>query len=186
MHVAKPIYVKYRPGHDVYMWRGPADAPTTQMLFRPGWNDNRIRVDPGSHFPILNVDPDSWVARHGTRHSLWDFGFQWLADLFANQMSLVADGPEDTLLEVTDLGRRWIGGQPSRCYEADLDKDLEPRLYGRRVGLCVDERTNLPSQMQSWDVEDGEFRLVEECTFTSIRLDPGLTDADFDPDHYDL
>src|SRR5262245_43207823 len=50
-------FVKYRPTHDVYMRTGPVDAPSRQVLFRPGYYENKLRVDPGPYLPALAIDP---------------------------------------------------------------------------------------------------------------------------------
>ena len=53
--------------------------------------------------------------------------------------------------------------------------------------ICFDRQTLLPihSERYAWPAEAGEAPpLIEEYSYTNVRTNVGLTDADFDPPQY--
>jgi hypothetical protein len=168
----------------VYMrWIGAAQRGR-EVLWREGWNGGRLRAHPGS-FPdlTLNLAPTSWLAMRGSRHPVTQIGFDYILELLARDLAAVEATPA-CLVRAEELGAQTVGGAAARCYDVEMDKGRCPGLYGWRARFCMDDATRLPSRVQVWDREDGELRLVEEFIYEELRLDTGLTDADFDPDRY--
>jgi hypothetical protein len=165
--------VKYRPPNDVYV-----EWPDGQrLLWVPSTGATRMRVDPPL-LPVMSLAPDGMLAMRNQRHSIRRMGLQPVADLFAADAIRLRADP--TLLAVVDLGPRTVLGTAARCFEAKMDKAREPALYAAKVEVCVDPATGLPVQMTSWDHEDGELRLVEQYGYEAMRVNVGLTAADFD------
>lgn len=54
--------------------------------------------------------------------------------------------------------------------------------YAPRAKICFSVKTKLPTRVSSWDEEDN---LVEDYAYSDVRLNPGLTNADFDPENAD-
>ena len=55
--------------------------------------------------------------------------------------------------------------------------------------IFIDHELNVPIRYASysWPTEEGgEPVLLEEYTYLDVKLNVGLTDADFDPDEYDF
>jgi hypothetical protein len=145
-----------------------------------------MRVDPGSFIPTLSLSPDSGVARRGQRHTVRRMGLAPMAELFSADTARILADPERLAPTVTVQGPRTLYGRAARCFDAQMRKDLEPALYGHRVEVCLDAATSLPLQVQIWDVEDGELRLVEVYGYEDLQINLGLTDAAFDPEALDL
>lgn len=174
--------VKFRPPHDVYMkFEGPV-SPGREVLFSKGWNEDRIRVNVGAVVPNLNLDPHGSLALRDSRKSILMVGFPNTVPLFTNDADLYLGGgaPMPT---VTDLGTETVYGSAAHCYRIELPKDKEPRYYAREVKACFDLATDLVSRVEVSDLEDGALRLVEAYGFEKIRVDTGLSDADFDPEN---
>ncbi len=54
--------------------------------------------------------------------------------------------------------------------------------------IFIDEELKVPVYYASYDwprEEGGQLRLLEEYAYTNIKLNVGLSDADFDPRHPD-
>ncbi len=70
--------------------------------------------------------------------------------------------------------RGWTGpADPKRGAEVFV-----PRYYAGRLDVCIDRQTFLPLRVTVWDF-DGT--LYERYEHRDLKIDVGLTDADFDP-----
>jgi hypothetical protein len=64
-----------------------------------------------------------------------------------------------------------------------------PEIEYQKARLYFDKRTKLPIHVEryGWPDEAGaELPLMEEYTYSNVKTNVGLTDADFDPLHYGL
>lgn len=178
---AQSYQVKYRPPNTAYLlWDSGQE-----VLWTPETYD-KLRVDPGRLMPVVHLDPHGRLAMRGNRHSIHRLGFVPLSKLLlADAERMVAD--LDRLRPtVEDLGTRAVHGQPARCYRAELRKDIEPALYAHRVEVCFHEATGLAIDLTVWDHEDGAVREVEHYVYEDLKVDVGLTEADFAAETYGL
>jgi outer membrane lipoprotein-sorting protein len=60
------------------------------------------------------------------------------------------------------------------------DKVFIPRYYGGRAEFYLDKETGLPVKLSTWDWAG---RLYESYEYPEIKLNPGLTKQDFNPDN---
>jgi len=158
-----------------------------KVLWKPGWNGDKLRVDPGRLLlPIMNLDPLGTLAMRGNRHSIHRLGFVPLVSLFVADADRMLADLDRLRPEVEDLGHRDVFGQPTQCYRAHLRKDVEPRLYATKVEICLHRQLHLPIDTKVWDHEDGELRVVEHYRYEDLEVNVGLTDADFQPETYGL
>ncbi len=179
---AERIAVTYRAPNDVYLkWLGPTHHGR-ELLFRPGWNRDHLRISLGRWLPTVNLDPHGGLAMRGNRHSIYQLPFPAIAFNFLDSAALIKANPA-LQVNITGLGEQWHFGETGHCYRLLLPKDREPQLYAAEVMLCVSQRTGLPLHIRSWDVEDGQRRQVEDYGYESVRLNEGLEDRDFDPDN---
>lgn len=174
------IAVKLRLPCDLYLrFVGESDKGM-EVLYRPGWNQGRLRANPGRYMPNLDLDPRGSVAMRSSRQPVWMASIVRVVErILQGSDRLVANPTLDATYRI--LGARLVAGANCDCYEADLPKDQDPEQYARTLRLCLDSRLHLPRQVQAWDLEDGAMRLVEDYTFRDLRVDVGLTDQDFDP-----
>ncbi len=181
---AERVAVKFRAPGDIYMkWLGPVHQGR-ELLFRPGWNDNRLRVSLGLWSPTLNLNPQGYLAMRGNRHSIYQLPFLALIANFERSAKLIAADPA-LEAQVSDLGKQWHYGEEAQCYGVILPKRQQPQLYAARVRLCVSLRTGLPLLIKVWDREDGQMRLVEDYAYEDVKPNAGLRDEDFNPENSD-
>lgn len=181
---AQLMAVKFRKPLDVYLtWTGDVHTGR-ELIFRRGWNDDKLHVKPSPSplVPTLNLDPSGKLAMRGSRHGIEMIDLGNVTALILAQTDRLA---QHATLEATytDQGQQDVHGEPSRCVRVDLPKDQDPALYGHRVDMCVSQATGLLTRLRTWDHEDGQVRKVEDYEFRDMDTSPGLTDADFDPDN---
>ncbi len=74
------------------------------------------------------------------------------------------------------------------CHELVVThKNPRPEVDFHRTRICFDRQTLLPihSERYGWPAEPGEEPpLIEEYSYSNVRTNVGLTDADFDPPQY--
>lgn len=178
--------VKFRTPEDAYMVFTDGPNAGREVLWRgPDWNGGKFKVDPGRFIPVMNLHPDGSLAMRGNRHSIRELPPTLLIEKIVRDAMRINDSPTFTP-NVTDLGTSDVRGEPSRCWEAKLPKDQDPAFYGTKVRMCANLATRMPNAMRIWDVEDGELRLVEEYDYVNMKVNPGLSDSDFDPNTYGL
>ncbi|MCO4748311.1 MAG: DUF1571 domain-containing protein [Proteobacteria bacterium] len=178
--------VKFRRPEDAYMIFVDGPNAGREVLWRgPDWNGGRFKVDPGRFIPVMNLDPNGSLAMRGNRHNIRELPPTLLIEKIIADAMRINDSATFAP-DVTDLGTTEIRGEASRCWEAKLPKDKDPGFYAYKVKVCASPSTKMPNAMRVWDVEDGELRLVEEYDYINLKVNPGLSDSDFDPDTYGL
>lgn len=171
------MHVWYRPRNQVYMeW-----DDGQRLLWLPGENDDKMRIDPGRFLPNLSLSPTASLAMRGQRHSIHRVGLAPVADLFSKDVARILADRERLAPTVALVGPDTLYGRPARCFDATMRKDLEPALYGARVEVCLDSESWLPLRMRTWNTEDGALRLVETYGYENLKVDVGIPDSKFDP-----
>lgn len=178
--------VKFRQPEDAYMVFVGGPNEGREVLWRgPDWNGGRFKVDPGRFIPVMNLDPNGSLAMRGNRHNIRELPPTLLIEKITRDALKVNDSPVYKP-DVDDLGTSTVRGETAQCWEARLPKDKDEGFYAHKVKMCVNPTTNMVNSMRVWDVEDGELRLVEEYDYVGFKVNPGLSDADFDPKTYGL
>jgi outer membrane lipoprotein-sorting protein len=173
--------LKFAKPFKVYLRWGSGKHEGQEVLYVDGWNGGKIRAHTGK-FPDITVDlaPDGNLAMRGNRHPITDLGLGNTIKLLARDVRLAGARPGDGASYV-DLGTFKIGGATARCVEATTPSLRWSPYYAHKARLCVSTKTDMPLRVMVWD-RDGD--LLEDYTFKNLKLNVGLTDADFDPDSY--
>ena len=66
--------------------------PGTEILWKEGWNNNKMMVSPGS-FPFItfSMNPNSSIARKDSHHSIRDLGFDYVMDMIGYYLNFYGD-----------------------------------------------------------------------------------------------
>ncbi len=175
--------VKWRASDDGLYMRWSGDVNTgRELLWVPGWNDDRMRVRVGRWVPNIDLALDSRLATRNQRHSLKEASIVFTVDNIVDGAIRVRDSAVLTP-DVTDLGTRSVEGDDAHCFLTVTDKATDPELYSYKSEICFADRTGLPVFVENWDHEDGALRMVERYTFASLVVNPGLAASEFTPDH---
>lgn len=163
----------------VYMkWIGK-EKTDQEVIYREGWNDNKLRAHTGS-FPkvTVNLDPEGTMALADSRHSVRKAGF-------AETMRQISKDVDRAVKEkgvgwaFHSQGESMVYGEKVHCVVAQSPGG--PQYYGDKVRICKSLKTSLPIVIQVWKQEQGTLRQIENFGYEACKLNMGLTDKDFDP-----
>ena len=174
------MLLKFRKPFSVYLRWTAGDFAGREVLFVQGWNDDKLRAHQGS-FPdiTVNLRPDAALAMKGNRHPIHDLGFGSAIDHIVRGARLSERRPQDGVVYV-DHGESTVYGVRAHCIEAVAPIKKFSPYYSHRAKICIDQKTRMPARITIWDDEDN---LLEDYGFENVRLNVGLTDADFDPNN---
>lgn len=180
------IDVKFRKSQDLYMvWTGEP-AHGRRLVYRKGANDGKMWLDEGDWVPTISLDPIGSVATHGQRHTIFAIGFPAVVRLFQADADRIAANPGKYAVTVVDQGAQTWRGESVHCFETTLPKTEEPAFYASKVNVCISNATHLPTHIVAYDFVNGALKLVEDYAYLGVKVDVGLTDADFDPATYGM
>ncbi len=171
------ITFKFKKLFKVYMgWmKGPHEG--REALYVEGENEDKVIGHEGGFFGFitLNMEPTSSTAMRGNRHPITDIGLGRL-------IRIISDNGEraekDGVLEIRYVGREEVFGRDTHHIQAELPPDRG--YYGGRIEIWVDAGNGLPIKIRiyGWD-----GTLWESYGYKDLKLNPGLTDAEFKEDY---
>jgi outer membrane lipoprotein-sorting protein len=173
-------FVKFKAPFKIYMLRlKPTKGQET--VYVQGVNGNRILAHTTGIAGLLNVnlEPTSARAMKTSRHPITDAG---ISNLVVKITSNVRRALQAGELVCFDHGQEVIYGRTTRQWEGVLSKDPSKGYYCYRCIVNLDLETKLPIKTQIFDWDN---RLIECYTYEDLKLNPGLTDKDFDPNNPD-
>jgi len=173
-------FLKFRRPMSVYLkWFTPPKGQET--LFVAGANNNKVRAHATGIAGIVTVNLDPYGARamENSRHPVTDIGVHHLALTIISNMNRSIKAGELTSL---DHGEKIVYGRKTRQLEGILPKNASKGYYCYRCIVNLDLENKMPIFTQIFDWDD---RLVESYGYENLRINPGLTDKDFDPKNPD-
>lgn len=144
-----------------------------EAIYCDGRYDGKVQMHEGGVLGLvtLSIDPKSQLAsRNPDLKSVGDAGLFRLPKVVAG----LAEGRSEV---PTQLSTRDIGGVPSTCILMKGGAEV-PRPF--KVGdreLCISTSSKLPDAMRLWSPSG---TLMEDASFSDIKLQAPLADADFD------
>jgi hypothetical protein len=130
----------------------------------------------------LHLDPTGTLAMWGNRYPITDIGFRNLVE------KLIEKAEEDRKhgdCDVEFVGTAKVDGR--LCTMIQVTHPVrQPHFDFYRARIFVDQELNIPIRYAAWswpEYAGGPPLLLEEYTYRDVRLNVGLTDADFDPDN---
>lgn len=168
--------LKFKRPFKVYMkWIRPSKGQ--ESLYVEGANQNRIRAH-GSGLKGLvtvNLDPTGALAMENSRHPITEAGLHHLVGKIASN---IRRGLRAGELSAKEHGEQTVYGRKTRELEGMLPKDPSKGYYCYRCIVNVDLETKMPIRTQIFDWNN---HLVECYGYERLKLNPGLSDKDFDP-----
>ena len=161
-------------------------SPGREAIWADGRNDGKALVhDVGLGRLLagtLRLDPLSPMAMEGCRHPITEAG---LGPMIAqiNDRWAVEMVPGETVVAIESGA--LIEGRPCTLIESRHTRRDPDHLF-HMVKVYIDDEHELPIRFEGYDwplASGGPAVLMEEYTFDDLRLDVGLTDADFDPEN---
>jgi len=168
--------LKFQKPFKVYMKWLPGPHKGRETIYVEGANGNRLKGHEGGLLGVINVnlEPSGDTAMKGNRHPITDVGLEKLVAKLATNARL---GQTNGHLQTLDHGEEIVFGRKTRRLEGMFPPE-QRGYYCRRAIVNVDEELKVPIKVQIFDAEN---QIVEIYGYENLRLNAGLTAADFDP-----
>ncbi|MEX0818362.1 MAG: DUF1571 domain-containing protein [Pirellulaceae bacterium] len=155
-----------------------------EVIWVEGKNDNKIVAHESGllGFKRFHLPPDGFLAMMGQRYPITNIGIQTLIE------ELLVRAKND--LKYGECEVKFYKGAKVDKYVCTLIEVVHPvqrdHFTFYRARIYIDETLGVPVRYAAWTwpaKPGGEPVLEEEYTYRNIKLNVGLTDADFDPDN---
>jgi outer membrane lipoprotein-sorting protein len=173
-------FLKFKRPFKIYMrWLSPYSG--REALYIAGANNNKVRAH-GTGLAGLfsvNLNPAGGLAMKNSRHPITEAGLETLIKKIGADLRRGLQAGELTAI---DHGEQMVYGRKTRELEGVLPKDPAKGYYCYRCIVNLDAETRMPIKTQIFDWEN---QLIECYGYEHLRLNPGLSDKDFDPQNPD-
>ena len=178
-------------GFAVYMkFLGPASAKGREVLYVAGENDGQLLATKGGNGPLANVtlslDPTSERAMAKSLHPITEIGILKLAErLVSEGRKQIEDDQRPEEWTVRNFEKAKIGDRLCKCIQLRRERRRgEDPLHTMRVFIDNELKTPVRYAMYHWPREEGAAEeLVQEYTYTDLKINVGLKAVDFQRDN---
>jgi hypothetical protein len=128
----------------------------------------------------VQLDPAGPMAMDGNRYPITEIGFATMVERLIEVMEKEIDADS---CEIKIFSKAKLNGRECTHYELTMAKESADSEFMRAL-MFVDNEYRVPVYYAAYDwpkEEGGEPLLLEEYSYTRIKLNVGLTDKDFDP-----
>jgi hypothetical protein len=161
----------------------PATVKGREVIYVENSNDGNVVAHEGGmkgrFLPTVNLPPDGMLAMRGQRYPITEMGIENLI------VKLIEKGERDRKrdeCEVQFLQGAKVNGRS--CTVLTVRHPVErPYFDFHEAQIFIDDELKVPVRYAAylWPTSPGgEKQLLEEYTYQNIKLNVGLTDADFD------
>lgn len=183
----RTVECRYREApRSVYMFwvKNPGDAKRALYMETPEFvedGERVARVEPAGALIRLIVDDikipvNGKRAKSASRRTIDQFGFRNLFDLLVTYNTRAE---KDGVLDYRYVGEGEIDHRPTYMFERKLPYRGEGGPYpDALLRLHIDQEWLLPTGLYSY-ADHTARRLLGKYEFINVKLNPGLTDADF-------
>lgn len=173
------ILIKFRSPFCLYMGWIAEPNKGSELLYVKGWNDNRARTHNGGflRFMTLNLDPTSPRLMSGNLRPLTDIGIDFVVRTLAVNVRKALKVGE---LIAHERGEETVYGRKTEALEVVFPRDKAKGYDAYRLIVNRDIESKILIRIQLYDWDDRPFEMYG---YEDLKLDAGLTDADFDPEN---
>lgn len=175
--------VRHRPFSVYLYFLGPPALRGQEVIFVEGKNDGKMYAHTtglkDKMFGTVSLLPTGIVAMQGNRYPVTEAGFLHLVE------RLIQIGEQDTKFgecEVKYYQGAKINGRKCTCIQVMHPVPRRNFLF-HMARIFVDDELNIPVRYEaySWPEKAGANPvLIEEYTYTNVKLNNSFTDLDFD------
>lgn len=160
----------------------PRSARGREVIWTEGVNGNKLTAHEGGMLNLLRLelDPTGVLAMMDNKYPITEIGLTRLVE------KLIEKGERDRTIgpcEVLVLEDQRVGDCECRLIQV-THREHDPRFDFHIAQIFIDTQRMIPLRYAAfmWPQESGgEPLLEEEYTYLDVKLNVGLTDADFDP-----
>lgn len=176
------IKVRHNPFSVYLYFLAPDKVKGQEVIYVEGRNNGKMiahGVGFQKLFGALPLDPNGALAMSGNRYPITEIG---LMNLVRRLIEIAEQDVKYGECEVKFIPGATIRDRTATCIQ--VMHPVRRRNFRFHVArIYVDDEMNIPVRYESWDwpKRPGEkAQLIEEYTYTDIRLNNGFTDEDFD------
>lgn len=173
------ILLKYKKPFSLYMkWiRSPYKG--SELLYVPGWNENRVMAHRGGilRFITRNLDPGHPGLMADNLRPVTSTGVGYLLETVA--INIRKAGKVDEFA-FSERGAEILYGRNTRVLEVVFPNQRLLDYDGYRFVINQDVESKILIRIR---VSDLDNQLIEDYGYENLNLDARLTDADFDPEN---
>jgi len=176
----------------VYMRWDNTDHKGRELIYVAGKYDNKIRLHTGGLedliLPSVSLALDDPRLREKSRHRIDEAGLGNTIKSLRGQWELgIKNG--DIRVDTIDLPADYhVSDRPVIAFRRNLPK--RDHYYCGQLKLYLDRQRTFPVRIITYDWNgkrsngSWKYKMVERYTYRDLSLNPGLSDADFDPRNY--
>ncbi|TWU34305.1 DUF1571 domain-containing protein [Novipirellula artificiosorum] len=170
-------------------YRAPKHLKDRRVLYIEGKNDGMMLVRKGGNvmkYLQLTVDPDSRSARRDSNYPITDFGLDRVIDRLVGQAEKdIENDPTASNTQVSYFRNAKVKDRV--CTHIRVTHPASGDGFGfHTANLYIDDELHVPIRLvvHGWPTRaDEPPPLNEEYNYMNLRLNVGLTDADFSESH---
>lgn len=162
----------------------PSTVKGREVIYVEGQNDGNIVAHEGGFkgkfLPTVTIPPDGMLAMRGQRYPMTDIGVENLI------VKLIERGQQARQFpEVQCEFRKNARVQDRTCTVLQVTQPTkQPTLEFFKAQVFIDDEINVPIRYIAYDWpkrEGAQPEVLEEYNYLNLKVNVGLTDADFDP-----
>ncbi len=185
LHDEEFMAAKIRPDPlSVYLkFLKPGDLKGREVLYVEGANDGKLAAHEGSGFrsllPVIWLKPTDPLAMNGQRYPITTIG---MSKLTGRLIEVAKHDRQFGEVEVHFYKNAKVNGRVCSVIEVIHPVPRQSFLFHKAV-IYIDDELNLPIRYEaySWPKNPGDKPPLDESyTYLNVKLNVGLTDADFD------
>lgn len=153
-----------------------------EAIYVEGQNKNMIQVHEtgfASLVGTVSIDPNGPQAKADSRHPITNIGIHNLLEKVIRQWEAESQFGE---VEVKFYREAKLGKETECVVIESIHPTPRNQFRFHKTRLYLDKKLNIPIRVEQFAFpgpNDREAPLVEEYTYTNLRLNPGLRDVDF-------
>jgi Protein of unknown function (DUF1571) len=162
---------------------GPDSVKGREVVWVEGKNNNKLRAHEGGaagrFLPSVWLDPDGPLAMRGQLHPIYDIGIENLV------LKLIDRGQKERKFgecEVNFIPGAKINGRGCTVLKV-VHPVQRPHFEFYRAEIFIDDALKIPVRYAAyfWPAKPGDPEpVIEAYTYLNLKINVGLTDADFD------
>ncbi|MDF1843854.1 MAG: DUF1571 domain-containing protein [Rubripirellula sp.] len=163
----------------------PRNLKDRRILYVDGQNNNRMLVRKGGvslQNVRLKIDPNGANARRESKYPVTDIGFNMMIDQLCSRAKQdMANDPTGENTRVTHFRAAKVGDRVCTRIQV-VHPERGEGIEFHEANLYVDDELQLPIRLtvHGWPEKPADDKpLIEEYTYTKLRVNVGLSDAEF-------
>jgi hypothetical protein len=160
---------------------GPARIKGREVIYVAGRNSGKLIAHEGGLLGLVTVNlvPTSALAMRGQRYPITEIGID---NLVRKLVEVAESDMKYGECEVKMFKGAKINGRVCTCMEV-LHPTRRSNFRFHKAQIFIDDELGIPIRYAAWDWPQkagGKPPLLEEYTYLNMKVNVGLTDADFD------